>query len=73
MLLQCLALGADAVMLGRPLLYGLALGGQQGAESVLSMLRHELQLTMALMGTPRLTDIHKGMLQTKNVCPRCRL
>ena len=46
--LKALALGADAVLLGRPYLWGLALGGQDGVETVLRMLLAELDLTMAL-------------------------
>jgi isopentenyl diphosphate isomerase/L-lactate dehydrogenase-like FMN-dependent dehydrogenase len=45
-----LALGADAVLVGRPALWGLAVGGEEGALSVLSLLRHELELTLALCG-----------------------
>ena len=47
---KALALGADAVLLGRPYLWGLALGGEQGVETVLRMLLAELDLTMALSG-----------------------
>ncbi len=45
-----LALGADAVLVGRPALWGLAVGGEEGAHRVLSLLRHELELTLALCG-----------------------
>lgn len=48
--LQCLALGAAAVLLGRPVLWGLALGGQAGVESVLEVLQREVELSMALLG-----------------------
>jgi len=53
--LKALALGADAVLLGRPYLWGLALDGQSGVENVLRMLLAELDLTLALSGyrTPR--------------------
>ncbi len=44
--MQALALGADAVMVGRPLLWGLALGGRVGARAVLAKLRTELEHTM---------------------------
>jgi isopentenyl diphosphate isomerase/L-lactate dehydrogenase-like FMN-dependent dehydrogenase len=47
-----LALGADAVMVGRPLLWGLAVGGEAGARRVLELLRGELELTLALCGCP---------------------
>jgi isopentenyl diphosphate isomerase/L-lactate dehydrogenase-like FMN-dependent dehydrogenase len=45
-----LALGADAVLVGRPALWGLAAGGEAGAQRVLEMLREELELTLALCG-----------------------
>jgi isopentenyl diphosphate isomerase/L-lactate dehydrogenase-like FMN-dependent dehydrogenase len=45
-----LALGADAVLVGRPALWGLAAGGQEGAMRVLELLRQELELTLALCG-----------------------
>ena len=47
---KALALGADAVLLGRPYLWGLALDGQAGVEAVLRMLLAELDLTLALSG-----------------------
>ncbi len=51
--LKALALGADAVLLGRPYVWGLALGGQAGVETVLKMILAELDLTMALCGYTR--------------------
>ncbi len=51
--LKALALGADAVCLGRPYLWGLALDGQAGVEAVLKMVLGELDLTMALCGLTR--------------------
>jgi isopentenyl diphosphate isomerase/L-lactate dehydrogenase-like FMN-dependent dehydrogenase len=47
---KALALGADAVLLGRPYLWGLTLGGQAGVEAVLKMQLAELDLTLALTG-----------------------
>jgi lactate 2-monooxygenase len=52
-LLKALALGADAVCLGRPYVWGLALDGQAGVEAVLKMILGELDLTMALCGYTR--------------------
>ena len=54
---KALALGADAVMIGRPLLYGLAVAGALGVAHVLRLLRDELELCMALAGTPEIADI----------------
>jgi isopentenyl diphosphate isomerase/L-lactate dehydrogenase-like FMN-dependent dehydrogenase len=45
-----LALGASAVMVGRPVIWGLAVDGQAGAERALGMLREELELALALLG-----------------------
>lgn len=54
---KALALGATAVGLARPVLYGLAGYGQPGAEAVLGLLRDEVRLCMALCGAPALADI----------------
>jgi L-lactate dehydrogenase (cytochrome) len=48
--LKALALGANAVLVGRPYVYGLAVGGQPGVEAVLQQLAAEADLTLALMG-----------------------
>jgi|SRR5881394_842259 len=56
-----LALGADAVLVGRPALWGLAVGGEAGARRVLGLLREEFELTLALCGcaTPaELSRVH---------------
>jgi len=45
-----LALGADAVLVGRPALWGLAAAGEEGARRVLELMREELELTLALCG-----------------------
>ena len=47
---KALALGARAVLIGRPALWGLAAGGQAGVEKVLEMLRREFDIAMALSG-----------------------
>ena len=54
---KALALGARAVGLSRPLLWGVAAYGQKGAEKVLQMLHTELETTMKLMGTKTLAEI----------------
>jgi isopentenyl diphosphate isomerase/L-lactate dehydrogenase-like FMN-dependent dehydrogenase len=48
--LKALALGADAVLIGRPTLYGAALGGRAGALQVLNLLKTEIEREMGLMG-----------------------
>jgi len=60
--LKALALGADAVCLGRPYVWGLALGGQAGVEAVLKMVLAELDLTMALCGLTRPEQIGPELL-----------
>ena len=47
-----LALGADAVLVGRPALWGLAWNGEAGARRALEMLTDELRLALALLGAP---------------------
>jgi L-lactate dehydrogenase (cytochrome) len=60
--LKALALGADAVCLGRPYVWGLALDGQAGVETVLKMVLAELDLTMALCGLTRPVEIGPALL-----------
>jgi 4-hydroxymandelate oxidase len=59
---KALALGAAAVGIGRPYLWGLAAFGQAGVEQVLDILRAELTMTMRQMGTPTLAQITKSSL-----------
>jgi lactate oxidase len=54
---RALALGADVVAVGRPILYGLALGGKLGVQSVLEYLRDDLYIVMQLAGTPTIKSI----------------
>lgn len=60
--LKALAIGADAVMLGRPLLYGLAVGGAKGARAVFEILREEIDRAMALCGCATLRDITRDLV-----------
>ncbi|HET7822337.1 MAG TPA: alpha-hydroxy-acid oxidizing protein, partial [Ornithinibacter sp.] len=57
-----LALGADAVGIGRPHVYGLALAGAEGVSEVLRNIRAELDLTMALTGCRTLADVTRDRL-----------
>ncbi len=59
---KALALGANVVACGRPVLYGLALGGALGAQSVLEYLRDNFALVMRLAGTPTVKDITRDHL-----------
>lgn len=55
--LTALCLGAKFVFLGRPTLYGLVAGGEPGASKVIKILQREIDLTMAQMGCPTLSDL----------------
>jgi 4-hydroxymandelate oxidase len=61
--LKALALGARAVMLGRPVLWGLAVGGETGVRRVLDLLRNELDVAMALAGCSSLADVDRSLVQ----------
>jgi lactate 2-monooxygenase len=60
--LKALALGADAVLLGRPYAYGLAVGGQEGVETVIRYLIAETDLTLALVGATRAGDLDSSWI-----------
>lgn len=60
--MKALAMGAKAVLVGRPVLWGLAAGGQQGVEKALSILREELDHAMALSGCRNLKDLTRDLL-----------
>jgi isopentenyl diphosphate isomerase/L-lactate dehydrogenase-like FMN-dependent dehydrogenase len=60
--LKALALGADAVLLGRPYVYGLAVGGQAGVDAVIRQLAAELDLTCALAGVPVAREADRSLV-----------
>ncbi len=62
-ILKALALGARAVLVGRPVLWGLAVNGAEGVYSVLEMLRRELEIAMALAGCPTLVAINPSFVR----------
>jgi L-lactate dehydrogenase (cytochrome) len=62
---KALALGARAVLLGRPYVYGLALEGEAGVRAVLRALLAELDLTMALSGVSRIDQLSAELLQRR--------
>jgi 4-hydroxymandelate oxidase len=62
--LKALALGAKAVLIGRPYLHGLAVGGAEGVARVVQILRQEFEMAMALTGRTRLRDIDRSVLWT---------
>lgn len=61
--LKALALGARAVLVGRPILWGLAVNGAEGVHHVLELLRAELELAMALSGRPTLESIDRSLVK----------
>ena len=60
--IKAIALGARAVLIGRPVVWGLAAGGEAGARRVLELLRAEVDLAMALCGCPTVSDISRDLV-----------
>ena len=60
--LKALALGARAVMVGRPILWGLAANGQAGVAEVLAMLKSELALAMTLSGRDKVAEVDRSLV-----------
>ena len=71
-IIKALALGARAVMFGRPTLYGLAAGGQAGAERVLQTFEFELRRAMTLLGCPAVSDLSPDWLYRPQGAPPAR-
>ncbi|KAK1578538.1 hypothetical protein Q3G72_031042 [Acer saccharum] len=63
---KALALGAQAVLVGRPVIYGLAAKGEYGVRRVLEMLKDEFELTMALSGCSSVKDITRRHVRTEH-------
>ena len=59
---KALAIGASAVCIGRPYVWGLAAFGQPGVEAVLDILRRELLMVMRQAGTVRIADIKRSLI-----------
>ena len=57
--LKALALGADAVLVGKPICYGLGVAGAEGVAKVLEILKHEFELAMALIGKATIESIDR--------------
>jgi 4-hydroxymandelate oxidase len=60
--LKALALGARAVLVARPVAWGLAAAGQAGVERVLELLRVELSVAMAIAGVTRVDEVPRALL-----------
>jgi 4-hydroxymandelate oxidase len=65
--LKALALGARAVLVGRPILWGLAAGGSAGASRALAILRAELELAMLLAGAADVTALTRDLVQARSL------
>jgi 4-hydroxymandelate oxidase len=61
---KALALGAHAVLMGRPILWGLAIDGEQGVDMVLKIIREEFDEAMALCGCASIHDIRRDLAIT---------
>jgi|KBSMisStaDraftv2_1062788.scaffolds.fasta_scaffold45761_2 4-hydroxymandelate oxidase len=59
---KAIALGANAVLIGRPICYGLACGGAEGVAKVLDILQKELRLAMALTGSASIAGIDRSFI-----------
>ena len=64
---KALALGARAVGIGRPALFGLGAYGQEGVERVLELLKEELLMTMMLMGCPSIAHVRRDSVITSSL------
>jgi 4-hydroxymandelate oxidase len=62
-ILKALAIGAQAVLVGRPVLWGLGAYGQAGVERVLKLLETELALAMGLSGKPNLASLDRSLIR----------
>ena len=69
---KALALGASAVGIGRPYMWGLASFGQAGVETVLDILRNELLLTMQQSGTRSISEITANRIMRSSGIPLFR-
>ena len=68
--IKALALGARAVMIGRPFLFGLVAGGEAGAARVLELLRAELALDLLLCGRPSVAALDRSLLVPADMSAR---
>ena len=67
--LKALALGARAVLIGRPVLWGLALDGADGVQRVLEILLAEFDNALALAGAPRAAELDAELRHARAVGP----
>ena len=69
-IVKAVALGANACSVGRAYLYGLAAGGQQGAECALGILQAEFERTMALIGCNAVSKLGRSYVKRRHCAPR---
>jgi len=65
-IVKAIALGANACMIGRPYMYGLAANGAAGVESIIKILEIEMDATMALMGRPTIASLDSSSVRIAN-------
>jgi len=65
-IVKAIALGANACMIGRPYMYGLAANGTAGVESIIKILEIEMDATMALMGRPTIASLDSSSVRIAN-------
>ena len=63
--IKAVALGARAVLLGRPYAYGLAVGGEEGVRAVLEQFAAETDLTLALVGAHTMDELDRGWIEER--------
>ena len=61
-IIKALAMGADAIAIGRPYLWGLGAFGQEGVETVLDILKRELEIVMRQASTTRIDEIDRKLI-----------
>jgi L-lactate dehydrogenase (cytochrome) len=64
--MKALALGATACMMGRPFLYGLAAGGEEGAKRAITLLGNEIRRAMMLLGCPDVKKLDRSYLRRRD-------
>ena len=69
--MKALALGATAVAIGRPVIWGLSVAGRDGVLQVLEMLRSELDRALALCGCHSLTEVTPDLVRYQDRSKQC--
>ncbi|XP_010779939.1 hydroxyacid oxidase 1-like [Notothenia coriiceps] len=68
--LKALALGAKAVFIGRPVLWGLTCQGEQGVTEILELFKEELRLAMALSGCRSVSEVSRSLVRRADFTSR---